>query len=84
VNTPPGGSEPDARAAVLERFGDWHAPIRELVEATPVDAIQRLDILDRPPRLPWHVGRVVLVVDSAHATTPNLSVSITARGTSCT
>jgi 2-polyprenyl-6-methoxyphenol hydroxylase-like FAD-dependent oxidoreductase len=33
--------------------------------------VLRNDILDRPPAKPWHVGRVGLVGDAAHPTTPN-------------
>ena len=73
VNAPPNGSDgPDARREILARFGGWHAPIRELVESTPNEAIQRLDILDRPPARQWGAGRVTLLGDAAHPSTPNL------------
>jgi 2-polyprenyl-6-methoxyphenol hydroxylase-like FAD-dependent oxidoreductase len=63
---------PDAHGELLPRFGDWHAPIRELIEKTPASAIFRTDIHDRPPIRRWARGRVVLLGDAAHPMTPNL------------
>jgi len=71
-NAPPGGRDAACRPRLLDRFGRWHAPIAELVEATPEDAIQRLDILDRPPVRRTGRGRVTLLGDAAHPSTPNL------------
>lgn len=61
-----------AKAALLTLFGDWYAPIPAVVEATPDDAILRNDIFDRPPVKKWTDGRVTLLGDAAHPTTPNL------------
>lgn len=73
ANAPAGGIDaPDAHGELLSRFGDWHAPIRELIEKTPVSAIFRTDIHDRPPIPSWARGRVVLLGDAAHPMTPNL------------
>lgn len=73
VNEPEGGTdEGDPRRRLLERFGPWHAPIRALIESTPAESVQRLDILDRPPARTWGRGRVTLLGDAAHPTTPNL------------
>jgi 2-polyprenyl-6-methoxyphenol hydroxylase-like FAD-dependent oxidoreductase len=61
----------DEKEELLRRFGDWHPPIPELIESA--DAVLRTDIfcLDHPlPR--FHLGRVALVGDAAHAMTPNL------------
>ena len=43
-----------------------------VIEATPETAILRHDIFDRPPTKRWGLGRVTLLGDAAHATTPNL------------
>lgn len=73
ANVPPGGIDaPDAHAELLSRFGNWHAPIRDLIEKTPASAIFRTDIHDRPPVQSWARGRVVLLGDAAHPMTPNL------------
>ena len=72
-NAPEGGAdEGDPRGHLLERFGGWHAPIRELLEATPGEAIVRTDIHDREPVATWGAGRVTLLGDAAHPMTPNL------------
>ncbi len=46
--------------------------IHDLIEATPTDKILRNDLYDFKPIHQWHKGRVVLVGDAAHATTPNM------------
>ncbi len=72
-NTPAGGHAPEGeKAHLLELFRGWHAPIEELIRATPETAILRHDIHDRPPIAHWGRGRVTLLGDAAHPTTPNL------------
>lgn len=72
-NTPAGQHSPDGEKAELLRiYGDWHDPIRSLIEATPETAILRNDIHDRPPLTQWGGGRVTLLGDAAHPMTPNL------------
>ncbi|UYG15887.1 FAD-dependent monooxygenase [Brachybacterium huguangmaarense] len=66
-------ADADPRTAVLEQVGTWHAPIRELVEATPADVVLRHDIEDLaalPRSFVRHRG--VLLGDAAHAMTPDL------------
>jgi 2-polyprenyl-6-methoxyphenol hydroxylase-like FAD-dependent oxidoreductase len=74
ANTPEGEIDEggNRRTELIRRFGDWHAPIREVLEATPDSAILRNDIhfLDPLPR--WSKGRIVLLGDAAHATTPGI------------
>jgi len=60
------------RDELLARFGKWHAPIPELVASLHDDEIVRTPIYDRPPAPRWGDGRVTLLGDSAHATTPTL------------
>ncbi len=64
----PGGHKAD----LLKLFGDWYPPFPAAVEATPDSAILRNDIIDRPPVRKWSDGRVTLLGDAAHPTTPNL------------
>jgi 2-polyprenyl-6-methoxyphenol hydroxylase-like FAD-dependent oxidoreductase len=70
-NTPMGGQEADERGFVLEQFHDWADPVPELIASTPADWVLRNDIFDRPPVRPWSKGRVGLIGDAAHPTTPN-------------
>lgn len=72
-NAAAGQSSPQGeKQALLEIFGDWHAPIRALLEATPAAAILRNDIYDRPPLTRWGRGPITLLGDAAHPMTPNL------------
>jgi len=56
------------RDRVLAAFGCWHSPIRSLVSNTK--QIMRTAIYDVPPLPSWHVGRVMLLADAAHAMSP--------------
>ena len=63
------------RKARLQRlFAGWHAPVAELIDATPAAEILLNDIGTLPPLSRWHdpTGRVALLGDAAHAMTPNL------------
>ena len=53
-------------------FQNWHQPIPEAIEATPGLAILRNEIVDRRPLSRWGRGRITLLGDAAHPTTPNL------------
>jgi 2-polyprenyl-6-methoxyphenol hydroxylase-like FAD-dependent oxidoreductase len=71
----PEGSDDGAegpRAKLLRLFAGWHAPIPQLLEATPDEAILKNDSYDRPPVRGWGRGRVTLLGDAAHPTTPNM------------
>jgi len=74
VNEPEGSGDggEGAKAKLLRLFGGWHAPIPQLLEATPADVILKNDSYDRPPVRGWSRGRVTLLGDAAHPTTPNM------------
>lgn len=67
----PDGPE-ERRVELLGRFGSWHEPVPALIRATPKDGLLRNDVYDRHPLSSWTQGRVTLLGDAAHATTPNL------------
>jgi 2-polyprenyl-6-methoxyphenol hydroxylase-like FAD-dependent oxidoreductase len=73
-NAPEGQSdEPRGRKVeVLRRFSGWHHPIAAVAEATDETAILRNDVYYLEPLPRWSTGRVVLVGDAAHATTPGV------------
>jgi len=72
-NDPEGTRHADERAEVLRRFGSWHAPIRDVVEATAPEHVLRHDLFRLPRPYPSFVrGRVALLGDAAHAMLPTL------------
>nr|WP_241248130.1 FAD-dependent monooxygenase [Nocardioides sp. KC13] len=73
ANRPAGENSGDHHADVTALVGDWHEPIPQLLAATPPSAVIRGDICDlRLPLRRFDHGRVALLGDAAHATTPNL------------
>src|SRR5436190_6257384 len=75
ANAPAGQRDgADAISELRHRFAGWHAPIDELLAATPAGAIIRTDIVDRLPIDSWVDGRTVLLGDAAHPMTPNLGM----------
>jgi 2-polyprenyl-6-methoxyphenol hydroxylase-like FAD-dependent oxidoreductase len=73
ADAPEGLRDPaDAVGALRTRFARWHAPIDDLLAATPPERLLRTDIHDRRPVDSWVDGRVALLGDAAHPMTPNL------------
>jgi len=61
---------PGIKEKLLSRFGNWHAPIPELIQNT--NHIIKNHISDRKPIKKWFSEKAVLIGDAAHCTTPNL------------
>lgn len=57
---------------LLQLFEGWYPPVLELIEATPVSSILKTGAFDRPPNKNWGRGRMTLLGDAIHPTTPNL------------
>ena len=72
ANTAEGGRDTDTHATLADRFHRWAPPVPAVIDATPRGHAIRNDIIDRAPSRPWGRGRLVLVGDAAHPTSPNL------------
>ena len=57
---------------MLELFRGWPEFVTQVVRATEERAIVQSDVIDRPPSAQWGEGRVTLLGDAIHPTTPNL------------
>lgn len=70
---PNGKDEPGtAKRKLLDLYSVFGRHAVQLIEATPEDKIIRSDISDFVPIKQWWKGRIALLGDAAHATTPNL------------
>jgi 2-polyprenyl-6-methoxyphenol hydroxylase-like FAD-dependent oxidoreductase len=75
ATSPPGlkaGHHRDHRQDMLDILAPYHRIFSSVVERTDPERILRTDIWDLPALPCWQQGRVVLLGDAAHATTPNL------------
>ena len=59
-----------SKAELLAHLENWYGPIGDIVRATPESQIRQNIPSDIPPITRWFRGRVVLLGDAAHATTP--------------
>ena len=53
-------------------FAGWYPPVLELIAATSKTSILKTRALDREPNRTWGTGRMTLLGDAIHPTTPNL------------
>jgi 2-polyprenyl-6-methoxyphenol hydroxylase-like FAD-dependent oxidoreductase len=74
ANTPEGETDQpgERKVDLIRRFADWHAPVEAVLDATPDRAILRNDVYFLDPLPRWSQGRIVLIGDAAHATTPGV------------
>lgn len=71
----PAGLEQDrttARDDLRRYFSGWAAPVQKLIAAIDVDTTNRVEIHDIEPFQRFVKGRVVLLGDAAHSTTPDI------------
>jgi 2-polyprenyl-6-methoxyphenol hydroxylase-like FAD-dependent oxidoreductase len=73
-NAPEGQPDESAgrKAEILRRFSAWHEPIAAVAGATHEAEILRHDVYYLAPVERWSRGRVTLLGDAAHATTPGI------------
>ncbi len=60
----------DLRGWALERVRGFAPPLPSLIEQTPSEHVFRWEIRDRKPLRQWSKGRVTLLGDAAHPTSP--------------
>jgi len=53
-------------------FTGWCAPVQQLIERLDPQKTNRVEICDIEPFTQYHKGRVVIVGDAAHSTTPDI------------
>jgi 2-polyprenyl-6-methoxyphenol hydroxylase-like FAD-dependent oxidoreductase len=58
-------SQEELRQNLAAMHGDWHDPVRQLIETT--DEVLQIAIYEIPTLPVWHKGRAVLIGDAAHA-----------------
>lgn len=63
----------DGIAPLEEAFGDWNPGVRALLDAIdPAVSLNRVEIWDLDPFHTWTAGRVAILGDAAHNTTPDI------------
>jgi 2-polyprenyl-6-methoxyphenol hydroxylase-like FAD-dependent oxidoreductase len=62
----------DQTDCLTDLFAKWSRPVMELIEATPPSVILKTIACDREPNKNWGAGRMTLLGDAIHPTTPNL------------
>lgn len=70
--TPNSSLKEFSKADLIDVFQKFHFPIPQILNETPQNKIIWNDIIDLEPISTYAFGKVVLIGDSAHATTPNL------------
>ena len=71
----PAGLEADrsqTRETLAEHFDGWAAPVQRLIAALDPGTTNRVEIFDITPFDSWVKGRVALLGDAAHNTTPDI------------
>lgn len=72
VNEPIKALPSNPKQTISELFSKWPAVIGEMIDKTPDEGLLGGTLYDRQPSKTWFRGRVALLGDAAHATTPNL------------
>jgi 2-polyprenyl-6-methoxyphenol hydroxylase-like FAD-dependent oxidoreductase len=65
-------SADDAKRKLTSLFTEFAPPVPSLIAETPGEAMIQTDLSDLDPETQWTSGRIALLGDAAHATTPNL------------
>lgn len=60
------------KAALKQYFTGWCAPVQQLIDSIDEQKTNRVEIHDIEPFMTFYKGRVVLLGDAAHSTTPDI------------
>lgn len=60
------------KAILADHFAGWAQPVQSLISRLDPTTTNRVEILDLDPFMQWSRGRVALLGDAAHNTTPDL------------
>jgi FAD-dependent urate hydroxylase len=60
------------KAALKQYFAGWCAPVQLLIDSIDEQKTNRVEIHDIEPFMTFYKGRVVLLGDAAHSTTPDI------------
>lgn len=60
------------KAELKKYFKDWCAPVHQLIDCLDEHKTNRVEIHDIEPFMNFYKGRVVLLGDAAHSTTPDI------------
>lgn len=72
IHSPQGATFLVPKDGILTAFGQWMAPVAEVIDATPAGGIFQTDMYDREAIPSWGKGRVMLLGDAAHPMTADL------------
>ncbi|NCI78819.1 FAD-dependent urate hydroxylase HpxO [Acinetobacter kanungonis] len=60
------------KAALKQYFAGWCTPVQQLIDSIDEQKTNRVEIHDIEPFMTFYKGRVVLLGDAAHSTTPDI------------
>jgi 2-polyprenyl-6-methoxyphenol hydroxylase-like FAD-dependent oxidoreductase len=72
VSTNSPGAAGFGKRKIASLFNNYHPLVKSIIESTPEDHIHTSMLADLKPISSWVNGRICLLGDAAHATTPNL------------
>jgi FAD-dependent urate hydroxylase len=62
----------DAKEVLTGYFGHWAQPVQRLIGQLDAERVNRVEIFDLDPFDTWVRGRVAILGDAAHNTTPDI------------
>ncbi len=60
----------DYKHELCSVFTDWPDPVKQVIDGTPVERINKIYVHDQNPSRTWHRSNVIIIGDAAHAPLP--------------